>query len=142
MSVFTVDGTTKVIYETKKLRSTGAHTRVWDMRPNDEFEGAFMLECVTHGTQHARNARLKAEEESHRSHMWCELCSIPEAGKEVRINTWVSREHGTEVAVNAMPDSTKECKRVYAGMFGAPATHDGTWRDPRNVKITFPRNRA
>jgi hypothetical protein len=139
MAVYHVDGTIKVIYETKKLRSTGSHTRVWDMRADETYEGNFKLECVTHDTVHPRNARLKAEEESHRSHMWCTLCAIPEAGKEVRTNDWVSREHGTEIAINAMPDSAKRNQRAYAGWFGAPATD--AWKDPRNVKITFPRGR-
>lgn len=145
MAVFHVDGTIKVIYETRKLRSTGAHTRVWDMRADDTYESAFKLECVTHDTVLPRNARLKAEEESHRSHMWCEMCAIPEAGKEKRTATWVSREHGTEIAVNAMPDSAREGNRVFVGWMGDLGYDAGasdTWVDPRNVKITFPRNRA
>jgi hypothetical protein len=141
MAVFNVDGTEKVIYETQKLRSTGAHTRVWDMRSNDAYEANFKLECVTHDTVLPRNARLKAEEESHRSHMWCPMCTIPEAGKEIRVNTWVSQEHGTEIAVNAMPDSAKRNQRVFAGMFGAPTTN-ADWKDPRKVTITFPRKKA
>jgi len=146
MAVFNVDGTIKVIYETKKLRSTGSHTRVWDKRGDDTYEGNFMLECVTHDTILPRNVRLKAEEESHRSHMWCEMCSIPEAGKEVRTNTWVSREHGTEIAINAMPDSTRANKRVFTGWMGDLGYDTGAqapaWKDPRKVTITFPKAKA
>jgi hypothetical protein len=106
MAVYAVDGTIKVIYETQKLRSTGAHTRVWDMRADDAFDGNFKLECVTHETVLARDVRLKAEEESHRSHMWCATCEIPEAGKEKLVNA-ASKKHGTVVVMRAMPDSAK-----------------------------------
>jgi hypothetical protein len=148
MAVHAVDGTVKVIYETLKLRSTGAHTRVWDMRPDETYDGNFKLECVTHGREFARPARLKAEEESHRSHMWCDLCVIPEAGKEIRVNTWVSMEHGTEIAVNAMPDSARDNARKFAGWF-PQVTCDAPAPAPRLVgaligapKATRPRSRS
>lgn len=107
MAVFAVDGTHKVIYETKKLRSTGAHTRVWDERA---IGGTFRAECVTHEQSVVIDARLKCEEQSHRSAEWCTMCVIPEAGQEKLVNA-ASKKHGTVVVMRAMPDSAKRNKR-------------------------------
>lgn len=49
----------RVVYETRKVRATGSHTRVVDMR---DYGHRFIAQCVTHGTQCEPLPRLVAEE--------------------------------------------------------------------------------
>lgn len=60
-----------VIYETRKNRISGAHTQVIDLRPQGE---KYALHCVTHDHTQARDVRLAAEAESHKSQEWCASC--------------------------------------------------------------------
>lgn len=69
-----------VIYETLKLRSTGSHTQVIDLRPNGE---KYAIRCVTHDHTVARNVRLASEAESHKSHTWCPECTLIERAPKV-----------------------------------------------------------
>jgi hypothetical protein len=99
-----------VLYQVRKTRSTGAWTQVLDLRNVEGADTKYALHCLTHGEVHGRDTRLPAEQESHKSHMWCTGC----ASGEVKVpEAKVSRI----ITLDGTPDEVK----AFAGMMPAPA---------------------
>lgn len=75
--------TKPVLYETAKVRSTGARTQVLDLRP----EGKYALRCATHDHEVEADRRLPAEAASHRPQDWCPKCRAAAKRRAASENT-------------------------------------------------------